>query len=103
MDRCYPIAIVFRELLHDTNSMLRRLQMLAECRDVHGVYRHERLEQVLADEVNGACGIAHNLIWSDWARFSLEQQRIDLIEYLRGFPKPSETLLAFNSETPMFQ
>lgn len=93
-NRRYPVAFVCQELCSGIFCTLGRLESLARCRDSQtGRYRHIKVANVLGErEAHNAISAAHELVWQDWMRGSLEQQHADLLLYARSQAKGAAAL-----------
>jgi AraC-like DNA-binding protein len=89
------LAIVWRDLLSCTFSILDRMACLSKAQDRQtGRYYHDTLTVHLnTEQIDRSMRLAHQLLWNDWLMGSLEQQRSDLLLHLSHFPSDVNTLL----------
>ncbi len=60
-----------------------------------GRYQHHGLAQIYSEsEADQVLGESHQEAFSEWLNFSLEQQRLDLEEYLRSIGDDRQTVLS---------
>ena len=104
MDGANSIALVWEEILSGPFPVIARLSALSNCRSgPNSRYYHGRLSATLGhEEASRALGVVHHLFWRDWLLGSLEDQRHDLVLYVRHSGNQISELLQLWRQTQPF-
>jgi len=94
-----PAAEVWQHTLARIPTLLGRLIYLASLHNPRGAeYSHQALAQMVGEaQAEVTLRRSHAQVFQDWLLLNLEQQNVDLEEYLAGLPDPAGQVAAWGS------
>ncbi|MGA3075144.1 MAG: hypothetical protein ABSG56_15755 [Bryobacteraceae bacterium] len=97
-----PAGDLWRHTLARIPSLFGRVLYLASLRNqTSGVYEHAGLAQMVGEEEAAeTLRRSHARVFQDWLCLNLEQQKVDLREYLAETPNPAAMLAGWAATTP---